>query len=148
MSISGDGGGGAAAGFEPTRLSRFRSAPASWFDSLLPDDELLPQTQCLSQAPVNSSSTTNFRNSPRMKNREEGSPSVTLPNFGRSPTSLDQSLHNVTHLSCWAELRFLVTCECFYLSSTSSSRNYQTGNTNFFRYHGIFTRATGNGSLM
>ncbi|KAJ4974924.1 hypothetical protein NE237_008098 [Protea cynaroides] len=70
MGISSDGGGGAAAGFEPTKLSRFRSAPASWFDSLLPDDELLPQTQCLSQAPVNSSSTTNFRNSENFSSAE------------------------------------------------------------------------------
>ncbi|KAJ4972002.1 hypothetical protein NE237_005101 [Protea cynaroides] len=70
MGFSGDGGGGAAAGFEPTRLSRFRSAPASWFDSLLPDDELLPQTQCLSQAPVNNSSTTNFRNSENFSSAE------------------------------------------------------------------------------
>ncbi|KAJ4957945.1 hypothetical protein NE237_025056 [Protea cynaroides] len=70
MGFSDDGRGGAAAGFEPTRLSRFRSAPASWFDSLLPDDELLPQTQCLSQAPVNSSSTTNFRNSENFSSTE------------------------------------------------------------------------------
>ncbi|XP_043711950.1 transcription factor bHLH80 [Telopea speciosissima] len=78
MGISGGGGGGGgggAGGFETTRLSRFRSAPAPWFDSLLQDDELIPQTQCLSQAPVNSSSTPSFRNSENYSSAESD------PNF-------------------------------------------------------------------
>ncbi|KAJ4959903.1 hypothetical protein NE237_019813 [Protea cynaroides] len=86
MGFSGDGGGGAAAGFEPIRLSRFWSAPASWFDSLLPDDELLPQTQCLSQAPVNSSSTINFRNFENFSSAEAD------PNFFQ--TSMAAPGHN------------------------------------------------------
>ncbi|XP_042509411.1 transcription factor bHLH80-like [Macadamia integrifolia] len=69
MGIS-SGGCGGAGGFEPTRLSRFRSAPATWFDSLFQDDELLSQTQCLSQAPVNSSTTPNFRNSENYSSAE------------------------------------------------------------------------------
>ncbi|KAJ4977412.1 hypothetical protein NE237_002518 [Protea cynaroides] len=69
----------------------------------------------------------------------EGSPSVTLPNTGRSPASLDQSLHN---------LRFLITVNAFVFLQLHLPRNYQTGNTDFLRYYGIFTRATSNGSLM
>ncbi|KAJ4966428.1 hypothetical protein NE237_018277 [Protea cynaroides] len=74
MGISGGGGGGAG-GLEPTRLSRFRSAPETWFDSLLQDDELIPQTQCLSEAPVDNSMIPSFRNS------ENYSSAETDPNF-------------------------------------------------------------------
>ncbi|KAJ4980027.1 hypothetical protein NE237_010807 [Protea cynaroides] len=88
MGFSGDGGGGVVAGFEPTRLSRFQLAPASWFDSLLPNDELLLQTQCLSQAPVNSSSTTNFRNSGNFSSAEAD------PNFFQ--TFMAARLHGCT----------------------------------------------------
>ncbi|KAF8411889.1 hypothetical protein HHK36_004447 [Tetracentron sinense] len=76
---SGPGPGpGSGSSAEPNRgLARFRSAPASWFDTLLQDDEPLTQNQCLAPLPGNGSTTP---------------VATTSANFGSSETVVDAAL--------------------------------------------------------
>ncbi|XP_010242689.1 PREDICTED: transcription factor bHLH80 [Nelumbo nucifera] len=65
------GGGGSGGGYETSRgLARFRSAPATWFENLLQDDEPLTQNQCLPQVPFSTSTTAPVGNSANFSSDE------------------------------------------------------------------------------